>query len=220
MEIKYLGHSSFLIEAKTAVGKVKIVLDPFEPKKVGWPWTKREADLVLVSHNHSDHNFVEGINGSPYVVSGPGDYEVKGVKVTGVASFHDENQGRDRGQNTIYILEAEGIFVCHLGDLGHPLSDEEVSNIGKVDVLLVPVGGYYTIDAEKAMAVTTQLEPLVVVPMHYQAEGLAKNFEVLTPVTDFLKEVGKPAVNESVLKLDKNSLPQEEMKVVVLERSS
>lgn len=220
MEIKYLGHSSFLIEAKTASGKVRVVVDPFDPKTVGLTWPKEmSANLVLTSHAHADHNYVAGVSGSPYVISGPGEYEVKGVKVTGVASFHDDEKGSKRGKNTIYLIEAEGIFVCHLGDLGHLLTEEEVSQIGKVDVLLVPVGGYYTIDAEKAMTVVNQLEPLIVVPMHFKVPGLAKGFEVLSEVDSFLKEVGQTPLRQEALKVDKNSLPQEEMKVVVLERS-
>lgn len=217
MEIRYLGHASFLIEAKTAAGKVRLVTDPFDPQKVGLPWRKNlEADLVLVSHEHPDHNFVDGAVGSPYLVRGPGEYEVKGVKVMGIPAFHDGEKGEQRGKNTIYSIEAEGIFVCHLGDLGHVLTEEEVSQIGKVDVLLVPVGGYYTIDAEKAMTVVNQLEPLIVVPMHFKVPGLAKGFEVLSEVDSFLKEVGQTPLRQEALKVDKNSLPQE-MKVVVLE---
>ncbi len=220
MEIKYLGHSSFLIEAKTPSGKVKVVVDPFDSKMVGLPWPKQtSADLVLISHQHSDHNFVEGVSGEHYVISGPGEYEVKGVKVTGVASFHDGEMGKLRGKNTIYSIEAEGIFICHLGDLGHVLSDEEVSRLGRVDVLLVPVGGHYTIDAEQALQVVNQVEPLIVVPMHYKAPGLSKNLEVLAEVSSFVRQTGQPASEEAALKIDKNSLPQEEMKVVVLERS-
>lgn len=220
MEISYLGHASFLIEAKTGSGKVKIVLDPYDPKMVGLPFKKVEANLVLVSHDHGDHNRSDQIGGDPYLISGPGEYEVKGVKVTGIPSFHDEAQGTKRGKNTIYVLEAEGIFVCHLGDLGHSLSDEQVSLIGKVDVLLVPVGGFYTLDAPQALAVVSQLEPLIVVPMHYKVPGLSKSLEVLADVSDFLKEVGQEASREKILKIEKNSLPQEEMRVVVLERSA
>lgn len=219
MEISYLGQASFLIEAKTVSGKVRIVLDPFDAKMVGLPWKKVEAELVLVSHDHADHNRTDEVGGHPYVISGPGEYEVKGVKVVGIPSFHDEVQGAKRGKNTIYVLEVEGIFVCHLGDLGHSLSDEQVSTLGKVDILLVPVGGFYTLDAAQAVAVSAQLEPLIVVPMHYKVPGLAKSLEVLADVSVYLKEVGKEVSHEKILKIEKNSLPQEEMRVVVLDRS-
>src|SRR3989338_7900886 len=179
MEVKYLGHSSFEVTKRGgANGNLTVVTDPFDGKMVGLPFKKGiEADLVLISHNHGDHNFTEAIGGTPYIVAGPGEYEVKGVKVTGVASFHDDRMGAERGKNVVYKFEIDGVSFCHLGDLGHIFSEKEVEEIGKVDVLFVPVGGFYTIYPKKAVEVITQLEPLLVIPMHYRVVGLAVSFD-------------------------------------------
>lgn len=220
MEVRYLGHACFeVVKRGGAAGNVTVVTDPFDPKMVGLALKKNlAADLVLVSHGHGDHNFLGAVSGDPYVVAGPGEYEVKGVKVIGVPTFHDGEQGTNRGKNNVYSFEIDGVNFCHLGDLGHPLSQEQLPAIGKVDVLFVPVGGFYTIDAQEAVQVVTQLEPLVVVPMHYRQPGMSASFAALAEVGEFIKEFGKPSRSEAVLKIDKNSLPPE-LEIVVLERS-
>lgn len=223
MEISYLGHSCFEIkDRRSQSGLVTVVIDPFDPKMMGLPFKKQiSADLVLVSHDHSDHNFTSAISGQPYVVSGPGEYEVKEVKIFGVSSFHDEKEGLERGRNTIYSFEIDGVRLCHLGDLGTSLTDTQLEQIGKVDILFIPVGGTYTIDPKKAVEVATALEPLIVIPMHYKVPGLPaqagmKAFETLHGVEDFVREFGKTQKNETVLKITKDKLPLE-LEVVVLE---
>lgn len=229
MEIKYLGHSSFEINWRRGLGgSVTVVTDPFDPKMVGLSLKKEtKADLLLVSHEHADHNFRSGVGGNPFVVAGPGEYEVKGVKVVGVASFHDNEMGKARGKNTIYSFEIGGVFFCHLGDLGQEnLTEEQLSAIGKVDVLFAPVGGFYTIDAKQAVAVVSQLEPLIVIPMHYKVPGLPAGFDKISEVGEFTRELGKPfaaiqdkpSKTEGILKIEKDKLPLE-LEVVVLERA-
>lgn len=217
MEIKYLGHAAFSLKSKGT----RLIFDPFDPVMVGLNFKKREADLVCVSHQHQDHNFVQGVGGSPFVISGPGEYEIKGIKVTGIGSFHDESQGKERGPNTIYLVEAEGVFLCHLGDLGHKLNDNQLKKLEKVDVLFVPVGGFYTIDAKVAVEVTAQVEPKVVIPMHFRPEKANKAVGLkLLPLTDFIKEIGETPKVEKELNLGRKDLGDEKLSVVVLEESN
>ena len=148
MEITYLGHASFRIKGKTTT----VVTDPYKPDHVGLKFPKHiSADIVSVSHDHPDHNAIHQIEGAAYVVNGPGEYEIKGVGVIGLSTFHDEEKGAKRGKNTIYRIEMDGLSIVHLGDLGHTLSAEEVDSLDGVDILMIPVGGVYTIDAAKAV---------------------------------------------------------------------
>jgi len=214
MEIKYLGHSAFYIKSKNA----RVVFDPFDPSMVGLPLKKMEADVVCVSHDHNDHNFVDGVEGNPYVISGPGEYEVKGVKVTGIPSFHDDAGGKDRGRNSIYLVEVEDVFVCHLGDLGHKLTDNQLKGLEKVDVLLIPVGGFYTIDSKAANEVIAQIEPKMVIPMHFRPAKTSKPvFDKLGSLDDFLKEMGETPRYEKSLTVNKNDFVEEQVSLVVLE---
>jgi L-ascorbate metabolism protein UlaG (beta-lactamase superfamily) len=184
MKITWLGHASFLIE--TADG-TRVITDPFEAGSyggaVGYPAIDERADVVTVSHEHPDHNSVESVGGNPEVVRETGQRTVKGIVVRGVASYHDESRGRERGSNTIYVLEADGLRVAHLGDLGHALSAEEARALGQVDVLLAPVGGHFTIGPEEAKRVAERLGAKVVIPMHYKTDVLG--FPI-RPVDDFL----------------------------------
>jgi L-ascorbate metabolism protein UlaG (beta-lactamase superfamily) len=189
MKVTWLGHASFLIE--TADG-TRVITDPFEAGSyggaVGYAPINERADLVTVSHEHPDHNFVESVGGNPEVVRGTGERTVKGVVVRGVASYHDESRGRERGKNTIYVLEADGLRVAHLGDLGHTLSAEEARALGPVDVLLAPVGGHFTIGPEDAKRVAERLGAKLVIPMHYKTDVLG--FPI-RPVDDFLRLMGR-----------------------------
>lgn len=201
-----MGHSSFKLKGKAAT----VVTDPF--------LTKCEADIVTISHPHADHNQISKVSGSPFVIDGGGEYEVKGVSVIGVASWHDDKGGAQRGPNTIYVIEIDGMRVCHLGDLGHKLSDAQLEEIGSVDVVLVPVGGEYTLDAKQAGEVVKQLDPWIIIPMHYQQPGLdAATFGKLAGVDVFLKEIGKEVTPMPKLVVTRDKLP-EETQVVVLER--
>ena len=136
-----------------------------------------ETSIVTVSHQHSGHSHVQGIGGEPKLVIRPGEYEISGVLIIGIATFHDADRGRKRGKNTVYIMEVDEISVCHLGDLGHVLTAEQVEEIGNVDVLLLPVGGVSTINAPMAAEVVRQLEPKAVVPMHYKTSALSRELE-------------------------------------------
>lgn len=195
-----------------------MVTDPFGTM-VGLPFPKHTtAAIVTLSHDHEDHNAAELIEGNPFVVRGPGEYEVKGVGIVGVGVFHDEAGGTKRGKNTMYRIELDGISIVHLGDLGHELSSAHVDSLDGVDILLVPVGGFYTIDAVTAAKVVGEIEPSIVIPMHYLVSGLdQKAFGSLTGVDAFLKEMGKTDVNpQSKLTITKEKMP-EEMQVVVLQ---
>ena len=215
MEITYLGHSSFKLRGKT----VTVVTDPFDTIAVGIKFPKHtSADIVTVSHDHNDHNATNTVEGSPFVVSGPGEYEVKGVGIVGIGVFHDDANGAKRGKNTIYRIELDGVSIVHLGDLGHTLTSDQVDGLDGVDILLIPVGGVYTIDAKIAREVVTAIEPSVVIPMHYHSFDLdQKAFGSLAAVSVFLKEIGKeniPLVPK--FSVTKDTLP-EELQVVVLQ---
>ena len=164
MKIKWLGHAAFLI---TSEAGTKIITDPYTPtEELSYGEIKESADIVTVSHTHSDHGNVASVRGNPRIVKGTA--EVKGIKFKGIAVHHDEAQGKKRGSNTVFCFEVDGIKLCHLGDLGHQLTDKQVAEIGKVDILLVPVGGFYTIDATVATRVCDQLKPRVIIPMHFK----------------------------------------------------
>ena len=213
MEINCLGHSCFRFKTKIAT----LVTDPFDPEKVGFKYPELSADIVTVSHPHPDHDFLDKVKGEPFVVDGPGEYEVKGISVFGVASYHDDKKGKERGQNTIYTIETEGLKICHLGDLGEKLNEEQLEEIGGVDILLIPVGGVYTIDFEEAVEIIDQIEPKIVIPMHYKERGMTKDFDQLAGVDEFLKSLGVEVTPVSRLTINKDKLP-EEREVVVLSR--
>lgn len=214
MDIYPLGHSSFRIKGKVAT----VVTDPFDPSAVGLKFPKVEAaDLVTVSHDHPDHNHVSLVGGTPFVISGPGEYEVAGVTVLGYGSFHDDKKGEERGKNTIYKMTVDGIRIAHLGDLGHKLPEDLVDKLGDVDILFVPVGGHYTVDAATAVEVVSQIEPLVVIPMHYRKEGMDKGFDEVDEVGKFLKLMGAEAVEKvNKYSVSRDRLP-ENTTIVVLE---
>lgn len=215
MDIYPLGHASFRIRGKGAT----IVTDPYDASMVGLKFPKNiEADVVTISHDHNDHNAVSTIGGQAFVVGGPGEYEIKGVHIRGISSFHDGVGGAKRGKNTIYHMEIDNLRLAHLGDLGHTLSSGDIEELGEVDILFIPVGGTFTIDAKAAAQIVHDIEPAIVIPMHYQRAGLnSQVFGDLSPVRDFLKEMGKEGVvPQPKLSVTKDKLP-EEMQVVILE---
>ena len=165
MKIKWLGHASFLITSDTGV---KIITDPYEPiLGMNYKPIDEFADIVTVSHGHSDHNNVAAVQGNPQIIDESTPVEMKGIKISGIDTFHDSSSGNERGPNIVYCMEVDSIKICHLGDLGHMLSDQQVAAIGKVDVLMTPVGGNFTIDAGTADVVIEKLKPAVVMPMHF-----------------------------------------------------
>lgn len=215
MDITYLGHSSFRIKTRSAV----VVTDPFDPKMVGLKFSGVEADIVTCSHAHKDHAAVELVSGFKKLVEGPGEYEISGVSIIGYPSFHDSKEGAERGKNTIYVYEADGLRLAHLGDLGHMLNEEMVSEIGDIDVLMVPVGGEFTIGPKAAAEIVGKIEPYFVIPMHYQQPGLnPTSFAKLEPVETFLKEAGY--VTETLPKFSikkEDILEDQNTKVIVLQ---
>ena len=170
MKIKYLAHASFLI---TGEDGTKIITDPYEVGGgIRYKGIDEAADIVIVSHEHSDHNYVRGVRGSPTVVRGVGTHTVKGINFKGITFYHDKSKGAERGTNNIFTFTLNGVNVCFCGDLGHTLSQRDADEIGKVDLLLIPVGGFYTIDANEASEVVDVLNPKVVIPMHYKTRSV------------------------------------------------
>ncbi|MFC1918047.1 MBL fold metallo-hydrolase [Chloroflexota bacterium] len=209
MKIKWLGHASFLI---TTDAGIRIITDPYLPGRgLNYAEINESADIVTTSHDHYDHNNAAVVKGNPEVVKS--DTEAKGIKFRGIATYHDNEQGNQRGNNIVICFEIDGIRTCHLGDLGHPLNPEQVSRIGAVDVLLIPVGGHFTIDAKVASQVYDQLKPSVAIPMHFKNERC--DFPI-TGVDDFLQ--GKGNVNRldtSETEFTKANLPAKS-RIIVL----
>ena len=200
MDVSWLGHSCFRIGGSHAI----VITDPYSPN-LGYSLGKPTARVVTVSHQHSGHAYVQGISGEPRLVIRPGEYEIGGVLIIGIATFHDADRGGKRGKNTVYLMEVDEVSICHLGDLGHVLTAEQVEELGNVDVLLLPVGGVSTINVPMAAEVVRQLEPKAVVPMHYKTQALSWELE---PVGEFLKEIGVKEINsQSKLSFTRSSLP-------------
>jgi L-ascorbate metabolism protein UlaG (beta-lactamase superfamily) len=216
-KVYFAGQSCFQISVSNSKdNSADIVIDPYD-EATGLKLPNLSADILLVTHNHHDHNNIEGIKGEPFMVKGPGEYEIKGVFVRGIAAFHDDKGGKEKGQNTIYTIEAEGIRFCHLGDLGQKeLTDEQVDKIGQVDVLMIPVGGQgYTISPTEAQKIVAQIEPMIVIPMHYALPKLKMELE---DVSKFLKAMGKPSVTpQDKFIVKASTLPKEGMEIVVLQ---
>ena len=200
MDISWLGHSCFRIKGRQAT----VITDPYPPDS-GYLLGKPTAGIVTVSHHHPGHSYVQGVGGEPRLITGPGEYEISGVLIIGIATFHDVERGSKRGKNTVYLMEIDEVSVCHLGDLGHVLTAGQVEEIGNVDVLLLPVGGVSTIDAPMAAEVVRQLEPNAVIPMHYKTPALSRELE---SVDKFLEEMGAKEINsQPKLSLTRSTLP-------------
>lgn len=219
MDIYWYGQACFKLKGKGAT----VIVDPFDPDFVGLKLPKEvSGDVCLSSHDHQDHNNCRGIvnpsGGKAYEFSDPGEYEVGGVVISTISSFHDDSQGGERGKNIIFHIMFDNLDIVHLGDLGQSkLTEEQVAEIGECDVLLIPVGGTYTIDAKGASDIVAQLEPKIIIPMHYGIEGL--KFP-LDGVEKFLKEMGAEGViPQPKLSISKEKLP-EEPQVILLAKSS
>jgi len=216
MQIVWKGQSCFqIITSQGKNHQVNIIIDPFD-ENTGLRVSKMEADVLLVTHQHSDHNNVKAVAGSPFFIGEPGEYELKGVFIQGISAFHDSSLGKERGLNTIYTIESEELKVCHLGDLGQKeLSPEQLENIGEVDILMIPVGGISTIGAKEAVKIMSQIEPNITIPMHYQIPKLKMKLDSLDK---FLKTMGIKKL-EAIPKLSikKKDILPEEAKIVVLE---
>ena len=214
MEITWLGHSCFQLRGKNVI----LMTDPFPPpspiaSSESVRQGKTNASIITVSHNHSMHNFVERVGGSPRVVRGPGEYEISDVLITGVASFHDDQRGQMHGRNTIYIIHMDDLVICHLGDLGHTLHENQLEEVADADILFVPIGGGNTLNPTQAAEIISQIEPRMVIPMHYAA---ASTGEVSSELTKFCREMGVEAIEpQPRISVTRNSLPLE-MQVVLL----
>jgi L-ascorbate metabolism protein UlaG (beta-lactamase superfamily) len=200
MEIVWLGHSCFRIRAREAT----IITDPCPPSS-GYNIGKPSADIITISHPHEDHTYIKAVAGKPMVIDGPGEYEVHGAFVTGIATYHDDSKGAEHGPNICFIIEVEGMKICHLGDLGHMPSAGQVEDMTGADVLLVPIGGGATIDGARAAEVVSLLEARLVIPMHYKTEA---SKDGLDAPDRFLKEMGVTTVEpQPKLTVTRTSLP-------------
>jgi len=213
MEIKHIGHSCFEIKSKN----ISIITDPFS-EELGLKLPKIKANIITVSHDHYDHNNIDVIESAypdkpAFVIKNAGGYEVEGVLIEGIGTFHDDKDGTERGINTVYDIKMDGITICHLGDLGGDLLESQIEELDGVDILFVPVGGKYTIDAENAAKVVNKIEPRIVIPMHYAVDGLKIE---LDSVDKFVKEMGLTPENLDSLKIEKKDLPVEGMRLVIL----
>ncbi|HPY08792.1 MAG: MBL fold metallo-hydrolase [Patescibacteria group bacterium] len=212
MIITWQGHSCFKIQDKIGPDGVTVITDPFS-KEVGLKVPNCEADIVTISHDHYDHNNSAALRGQPLIINCAGEYDYKGILVEGIDSFHDDKEGKERGLNVIYRFEVEDISIVHLGDLGSPLDNGQLEKLAGTDILLIPVGGKYTLDAKKAVEVISQIEPRIVIPMHYKIKDLKIDID---PVDKFIKEIGVEPTYEEKLKISKKDLPQEDMELVIL----
>ncbi|MFO8101954.1 MAG: MBL fold metallo-hydrolase [Dehalococcoidia bacterium] len=209
MEITWLGHSCFKLKSRNGT----VINDPFD-ESIGYKIGKVSADIVTVSHDHPGHNCVSAIDGNPKVIAGPGEYEIAGIFIYGVRTYHDDKKGEERGKNTSYLIEIDDIKICHLGDLGHIPTAAQLDEISDIDVLLIPVGGNSTIDASVAIEVVNIMTPTFVIPMHYKTDAIARDLE---PPDKFLKEMGaKDIIPEPRLNITKSTMPID-MQTVVLD---
>jgi L-ascorbate metabolism protein UlaG (beta-lactamase superfamily) len=213
MNIQYYGHSCFKITTKPAgrgQNDVIMFLDPFD-KIIGLRPPQGQADVVLISHNHSGHNNVAVLKGEPAVIDIPGEYSVKGVSVVGLASVHGDDINTP---NTIFILESEDIKICHLGDLGGELTEKQLSEIDGVDILMIPIGGKYTIDSKQAIGIVKKLEPKIVIPMHYKMNGTIAD---IADEKQFCDEIGNCATDRnSKFNIKKKDLEGKVKEVIVM----
>ncbi len=223
MDITWYGHSFFEIQTKKNGEKVVIAIDPYD-KSIGLRERKVRADIVLVSHSHYDHSNVKVVQGGsegkkPFLIDEPGEYEVKGIKIKAIHSFHDSKEGKERGENNIFLIRAEDLKVCHMGDFGQSeLSSEQAKEIVGVDILIIPVGGVFTISGKEAAKTVGQIEPKIVIPMHYKIPELNLKID---DENKFLNIIGiKEKEKVKKLKIKKSDIEREEgTKVVVMERS-
>ena len=208
MLIEYMAHSCFYLQTK---GGKSLVIDPCDPG-IGYRPVNRSCDLIIVSHDHRGHNFIEGIRGKAGVMMGSlQPRRLDDVTVRNVLADHDASGGEKLGKTMITLVEADGMRLCHLGDLGQILSDEQVGEIGKVDILCVPVGGHSTIDGKQAQQVVARLAPRLVIPMHYLTGNLNREEYPLQGVDLFLeKQLGVSRSYESRLEITPDTLPEKQ----------
>ena len=206
MKVKWYGHSAFLL---TSDQGFKMITDPYEPGGFGgaiaYGRIPDEAHVVLVSHDHADHNYVKGLSGKPTVVKNAGIHSLKNLEVRGIPAYHDEGQGSQRGGNTIFCFALDGLQICHLGDLGHIPTEQQIKQIVPVDLLFLPVGGVYTIDPAQATLTAQKLNPRVIIPMHFKTPRCGFPLASVEEFTKGKSSVKNPGVSEWEIK--RESLP-------------
>ncbi len=206
-DIQYLGHSCFRLRGRDGI----VLCDPYD-RSIGLDMGRPTAHIVTVSHTHPDHNNVAAVRPvreKLFVVDGPGEYEISNVLITGVRTYHDKAKGAQRGFNTIYVIHLDDVVFCHLGDLGHELSQQQLEELGNVDVLFVPVGGDETIGPAEAVGVISQIEPRIVIPMHYALPQLSFEYQ-LAPLEKFIHEMGLKDISaEEKISITPSNLPAE-----------
>lgn len=216
MNITWLGQSCFKIQTKPQkdANEITIITDPYG--NIGFKMPRVTADIVTISHNHPDHNNLDSVQVNPFVIDQAGEYEIKNIFIYGIVSSHSKNQNNENFKNIIYKIQAESLVLTHLGDVGQTLENGLLEKLEGTDILLIPVGGNYTIDAKSAAEIVNQIEPRIVIPMHYKIPGLNIKLE---PVDNFLKEMGiNKAENVDKLKITKKDLPAEKTKIIVMSK--
>jgi len=217
MKITWYGQSCFQILTRQRgrkKEKVSIVIDPFS-EEIGLKPPKLGADILLITHNHEGHNNIKAVSGEPFLIKGPGEYEVKSIFIQGIPAWHNQSKGNNRKWTTIYTIRAEGVSVCHLGDFGQKeLTDDQIEEIGDVDILMIPIGGKFTISGKEALKIMSRIEPRITIPMHYKIPKLKLP---LLKLDNFLEVLGIKSIQpEANLFVQKKALPKEEAKIVVL----
>jgi L-ascorbate metabolism protein UlaG (beta-lactamase superfamily) len=207
-DIQYLGHSCFRLRGRDGI----VLCDPYD-RSVGAEIGRPTAHIVTVSHQHPDHANVAAVKPMRerlFLIEGPGEYEVGGVMIAGVRTFHDKLKGAERGSNSVYVIHLDDVVFCHLGDLGHELTTHQLDEIGNVDVLFIPVGGDETISPAEAVGVISQIEPRIVIPMHYAMSDQRSFTSDLASIEKFAHEVGiKEIVAEEKVTITAAKLPAE-----------
>ncbi|HBE43925.1 MAG TPA: MBL fold metallo-hydrolase [Deltaproteobacteria bacterium] len=214
MKIKWYGHAAFRV---ITASSVKIIIDPYQSGSFGGALSygkiSDQADIVLISHDHDDHNYTKDVQGKFTQIKKEGSFDFKDVRIRAIPSFHDPSKGKERGGNLIFVIHADGLVVTHMGDIGHVLDKGLIKGIGKIDILLLPVGGFYTIDAQEATRVMNDLAPSITIPMHFKTEKC--NFPI-APFEEFTK--GKKDVHVrdiSEIEITKETLPKTSQIVVL-----
>jgi len=201
MKIRWLGQSCFLISNERGIN---ILTDPFD-ETLGYHMTKEKINIITISHEHYDHNNTMGIKGKPVVLKGPVNRETHKIKFKGILSYHDSVYGKHRGINTIFLIKTDNMILCHLGDLGHVLEKEQLEQIDDVDILFVPVGGYFTINSIKAEQVISQIKPKIVIPMHYKTEAIKWSIDPLSVFLNDKQDIN--LIGENCFDIDSTTLP-------------
>lgn len=215
MKIQYLGHSCFKLTESTGT---KIITDPY--KGIGYELPENlTADAITVSHHHYDHDNISAVIGEPNIIEGDGFYELPGVEITGIKSYHDDQEGKLRGENTIFKFRMDGLDICHLGDLGEECSAELLELLLPVNILLIPVGGNYTIDAEQAKEYVDRIMPEIVIPMHYKTRNLSIDIEKAQGFLDLFDDEDVDVCHKDTLEFSREDLTEEKTKIILMERT-